>query len=75
MGKYDPDAPFWLTQSLTRAEQAVVRAQRKLEELQLRKAINDIDVQLKLLRTMKMLHPPRRADDAQPCAVHSAPLP
>jgi hypothetical protein len=62
MGKtYDPNAPFWMAQSLGRAEQAVLRAQRKLEELQLRKAINDIDVQLKLLGALKRGSPPSAA--------------
>lgn len=62
MGKtYNPNTPFWMAQSLTRAEQAVLRAQRKLEELQLRKAINDIDVRLKLLDALRRGSPPSAA--------------
>ena len=67
MSKYNPNMPFYLSRS-------IARAQRKLTELRLREEIYAIDQKLKALRACEQWYPPQEADDAQPLAVHSAPL-
>jgi hypothetical protein len=53
---YNPNHPCYV-------DPAIKRAERKLEELHLRRAIYALDVQLKHLNAYKSLHAPQRADE------------
>jgi hypothetical protein len=55
--------------------QAVAVAERRLEKLHLRQRIAVIDEQLLALEAFKYWYPSHRADDEQPCALHTAALP
>lgn len=55
--------------------QAIANTERKLRELHLQQEIEIIDRQLELLASFKSLYSSRRADDEQPCALHTAALP
>ena len=72
--KYNPNEPFWLNRTIARTEQSLARDQAKLEALKIQQALNAIDRKLKLLAEISKLYSPQEAEDAQPLAVHSAPL-
>jgi len=55
--------------------QAIANTERKLAELHLQQEIEVIDRKLDMLASFKSLYPARRADDVQPCALHTAALP
>jgi hypothetical protein len=58
---------YYLEKNLDRLLDA---AERRVEALKIQKEIRTINARLELLG-----HSPQRADDAQPSAVHDAPLP
>jgi len=54
---------------------AIGNAERKVEELKLRRMISDIDNKLEILRRQQGMYPPPKATDTELSEVHTAPLP
>ena len=65
---------YWLKQAMQRAEARVANAQRRVAEVALRQEIEEINRQLAAIEAFRKWYSPQEADDAQPLAVHSAPL-
>jgi hypothetical protein len=56
-------------------DRLIERAENRVVELKMMQQIKDIDAKLKALDEMRAWYPPHRADDEQPCALHTQHFP
>ena len=59
-------------------DKQIAKVERQLEKLKVRRALSEVNEQLRKLKRICKLYPPHRVDDSrdddQPCALHTAAL-